>query len=76
MKRQFHQLAQKHNVTITEYKTYREPGSGGLQVFHITYQLQNGKEKQFDDSYYHLSGDAPKVLQQFEIEVISHISPK
>lgn len=68
MKRKFYQIAKKLGATITSYKTYREPGMGGLQVFEVVANI--GDERlNFDDSYFHLSGDAPKVLKQFEFEL-------
>jgi hypothetical protein len=72
MKRKFLQIAKSHDATISEYRTYREPGMGGLQVFRIAYELPDGGKKTFDDSYFHLSGDAHKVLEQFEKEVAAN----
>lgn len=68
MKRKFFNVAKRNGINITSYLTHREIGMGGLQVFHIEYE-KNGKTKAFDDSYFHLSGDAHKVVSQFETEL-------
>jgi hypothetical protein len=73
MKRKFYRIAKKLNVVIVSYKTHAEIGMGGLQVYSIQYITSEGAEYTFDDSYFHLSGDAPKVLEMFEIEVTKRI---
>ena len=71
MKKAFYKIAKKHNCIIVDYNTYREKGMGGLQVFEVTVALGDGKKLLFTDSYFHLSGDAPKILVQFEYEIKS-----
>lgn len=68
MKRKFYQIAKKAGYTITSYKSFVSKGMGGLQVFGV--RAKKGKTiVNFNDSYFHLSGDAPKVLKQFEYEL-------
>jgi hypothetical protein len=67
MKKKFYEIAKRLRIGIINYKTYVEPGSGGLQVFHLEY-VAGGKTRTFDDSYFHLSGDAHKGLEMIEIE--------
>lgn len=69
MKRQFYNIAKRFNCIIFYYKTWREKGMGGLQVYEVKASIGNGKTIYFSDSYFHLSGDAPKVLEMFEIEI-------
>lgn len=68
MKRKFGQIAKRLGFTILDYKSFVSKGMGGLHVFEV--KAKKGKAVlNFSDSYFHLSGDAPKVLKQFEYEL-------
>lgn len=68
MKRKFYQISKRMGFVITSYKSYVSKGMGGLQVFEV--KAKKGKVLlNFSDSYFHLSGDAIKVLKQFEYEL-------
>jgi hypothetical protein len=68
MKRKFFKVARDMGVVILKYESGVSRGMGGLQFYHIEY-VSNGRHYHFHDSYFHLSGDAPKVIKMFEIEV-------
>ena len=73
MKRKLYQIAKKYGAAVLSYKSFRSVGAGGLQVFDI--KLKKGKRVlNFTDSYFHLSGDAPKVIIQFEEEIKQRFS--
>lgn len=74
MKRRFYQIAKKLKVKILEYTSYREKEMGGLQVYSIKVKIKN-RVLLFSDSYFHLSGDQPKVLRQFEQEIKAKQEP-
>lgn len=74
MKRKFFQIAKSYGAKINTYKSFISKGMGGLQVFDIRGKI-NGRPFVFTDSYFHRSGDAPKVLLQFNNELLNLNSP-
>lgn len=72
MKKKFFAIAKRLGVTIKEYKSTRLRDVGGAQMFDVRYEV-GSRSFHFVDSYFHLSGDAPKVLEMFEIEASERI---
>lgn len=68
MKRKFVSVAKRLGFEIVKYRSYRSAGMGGLQVFEVLVS-KDSKKHFFTDSYFHLSGDAPKIIIQFEHEL-------
>lgn len=72
MKRKFFVIAKRLGAAIKEYKSTRLRDIGGATMFDIKYEV-GGNVFHFVDSYFHFSGDAPKVVAMFEIEVNQRI---